>query len=212
MAQKAPTGPISLGTTPEPLRMTFEEFLEWDAEGTRAEWVNGEVQFHSPVTNLHDELRGLLLCVVGGFAEERELGVVRSEPFVMKTGPTLPGRTPDLLFLAKENRGRIQRTHLEGPADVAVEIVSRDSRRRDARDKYAEYEAGGVREYWLLDQPRREPFFYRLGEDGRYQQVTLSPEGVFRSEAVPGFWLRVEWLWQDPPPRVRALLLELGVG
>lgn len=212
MAQKAPTEPIAHGTAPEPPRMTFEEFLAWDAEGTRAEWVDGEVRLMSSVTDHHDDLRGLLQSTLRLFVEERDLGVVRGEPFVMRPRPDLPGRSPDVLFIAKANLGRLQPTHLEGPADVAVEIVSRDSRRRDRVDKLGEYEAGGVREYWVIDQPRQEALFYRLGEDGTYQKVPLQGRRVFRSEAIPGFWLRLEWLWQDPLPRVRALLIELGVA
>lgn len=210
MAHRAPTEPESRTARPRPPRMSFEEFLAWECEGVRAEWVDGEVRLMSAVTDQHDELRILLVRLVGGFAEERDLGVVRSEPFVMKTGLALPGRSPDLLFVAKENLGRLRQTHLEGPADLVVEIVSRESRRRDRREKLAEYEQGGVREYWLLDQPRQAAEFYLLGTDGVYRRVE-PVNGIFRSGVLPGFWLRVEWLWQDPRPRVRALLRELGV-
>jgi hypothetical protein len=27
---------------------------------------------------------------------------------------------------------------------------------------------------------------------------------------MPGFWLRVEWLWQEPLPPVEDVLLEIG--
>jgi len=33
--------------------------------------------------------------------------------------------------------------------------------------------------------------------------------GLF-SEQVTGFWLRVEWLWQQPLPLVDDVLLEIG--
>lgn len=80
----------------------------------------------------------------------------------MKTGPTLPGREPDLLFLARENLDRLKAPYLEGPADLAVEIVSSESRLRDRGEKLAEYEAGGVREDWILD-----PGQQRVGPGGR---------------------------------------------
>ena len=47
-----------------------------------------------------------------------------------------------------------------------VEIASPESRLRDRGEKFAEYEAGSVREYWLIDRERKEADFYRLGERG----------------------------------------------
>ena len=35
-------------------------------------------------------------------------------------------------------------------------------------------------------------------------------EGIYRSNQVQDFWLRVDWLWQDPPPPVDNVLLEVG--
>ena len=60
-------------------------------------------------------------------------------------------REPDVLFLAKEHLGRLRDSHIEGPADLVVEIVSKESRGRDRGEKFYEYGEGGVPEYWLLD-------------------------------------------------------------
>ena len=43
----------------------------------------------------------------------------------MKTGPELPGREPDLLFIARENLGRLEGVYLDGPADLVIEVVAR---------------------------------------------------------------------------------------
>jgi Uma2 family endonuclease len=212
MAQKAPTDPEGAGHPPAPLRMTYDEFLEWANEDTRAEWVNGEVVWMSPVSEEHQDLGLWLVQIVPGFVDAHRLGKVRYESFQMKTAPHLPGREPDLLFVANEHLTRLKRTYLEGPADLVVEIVSPDSRARDRGDKYAEYEAGGVPEYWILDQPRKQAEFNLLGPDGRYHLAPIGEDGIFRSRALPGFWLKVEWLWQDPLPGVREVLRQLGVG
>jgi len=119
------------------------------------------------------------------------------------------GREPDLLFVAREHLDRLQETHLEGPADLAVEIVSPESARRDRVEKFYEYQAGGVREYWLIDPDRRWAEFYRLGEESRYEMVLGGGEGMYRSEVLSGFWLQVEWLWQEPLPRTLEVLQEL---
>jgi Uma2 family endonuclease len=97
-----------------------------------------------------------------------------------------------------------------------VEIVSEESRRRDMETKLAEYERGGVREYWLIDYAGRWARFHVLGDDGRYHSTGPGPsgiwtEGVYSSTAIEGFWIDVGWLWQEPLPQVLAVLRKLAL-
>ena len=192
-------------------RMTYEEFLQWCNEDTWAEWVDGEVIMLTPASNRHQDLSDFLAFVMRGFVEARDLGIVRSAPFQMKTGPDLPGREPDILFIAQEHLGRLKETYLDGPADKVVEIASPESMGRDRGEKFYEYEKGGVREYWLIDPQRRRTEFYRLGEEGWYQLVPVDEEGVYRSGVIAGFWVKTSWFWEEPLPRVLDVLRELGV-
>ncbi|MGH2368541.1 MAG: Uma2 family endonuclease [Chloroflexota bacterium] len=144
------------------------------------------------------------------FATSFDLGVVLGAPFPVRLQPNRvrrrgSGREPDILFIARDHLDRIRDNYLDGPADLAVEIVSPSGRHRDGVEKYAEYEAAGVREYWMIDPDRQRPEFHRLDARGRYQLVPLEDGGIFRSEVVRGFWLRVDWLWQDPLPEIEAL-------
>ena len=190
-----------------PSKMTYEEFLAWADEDTLAEWVNGEVVMYSPASGKHQDVLDFLVSVLRPFVEQRELGKVLSAPFQMKLEH---GREPDLIFVAQEHLERLKETYLDGPADLVVEITSPESLERDRGGKFAEYEAGGVAEYWLVDPLRRWAEFYQLGEEGRYEITFIGREGVYHSETLPGFWLRVEWLWQDPLPAVEEVLLEVG--
>jgi Uma2 family endonuclease len=136
---------------------------------------------------------------------------VISAPFQMRLLTPPRGREPDLLFVAREHRDRLKETYLEGPADLVVEIVSPESWLRDRGEKFAEYEMAGVHEYWLLDPERRRSDWYRLDAEGRFRLSEPDAEGIYRSEVIPGFWLRVEWLWQEPLPPVLEILRALGV-
>jgi Uma2 family endonuclease len=126
----------------------------------------------------------------------------------MKTGEDLPGREPDVMFVSTARLHQIKKNYLDGPADLAVEIVSPDSRVRDRKEKYLEYEHGGVLEYCLIDPMRKRADFYQRGEDGRYAAVTLGEDGIYRSAVLPGLWLKVEWLWQEPLPQLLYVLKE----
>jgi Uma2 family endonuclease len=110
------------------------------------------------------------------------------------------GREPDLIFVKQDHLARLKNTFLDGPADVVIEITSPESIERDRGAKFVEYEAGGVPEYWLIDPQRRWAEFYRLGEQGCYTSAFAGQSGVYRSTELAGFWLCVEWLWQDPLP------------
>jgi Uma2 family endonuclease len=148
-----------------PQKMTYEEFLAWADEDTLAEWVDGEVVMYSPASKQHQDITSFLYEVIRAYVQSRRLGEIIQAPFQMKLEY---GREPDLLFVAQEHLERLKETYLDGPADLAVEIVSPESLDRDRGAKFAEYEAGGVSEYWLLDPLRRWAEFYRLGEEGRY--------------------------------------------
>lgn len=195
-----------LQTPVEPLRLTYEEFLAWTDEDTLAEWVDGDISMTSPASDRHQDLAGFLAALLRIFVETHKLGVVRSAPFQMKLEHS--GREPDVLFVAAEHLDRLQDTFLDGPADLAVEIVSPDSVSRDRGNKYTEYEAGGVTEYWLIDPQRRSAEFFHL-EGSNFRQAAAA-EGEYHALTVPGFWLQLEWLWQDPLPEVEDALLEIG--
>lgn len=192
----------------QPDRMTYQEFLAWADEDTLAEWVNGEIIMTSPASLQHQSLAGFLLQVVSIAVETQQLGVVIAAPFQMKLERS--GREPDLLYIAGEHLDRLRTTYLDGPADLVVEIISPESVGRDRGEKFTEYEAGGVLEYWLLDPQRRWAEFYLL-EGERYRLAMAGAEGPYRSAVLPGFSLRVEWLWQQPLPPVLDVLRALGL-
>ncbi len=201
----------SLEKVPPARKMTYEEFLAWADEDTLAEWVDGEVVMYSPASRKHQDIADFLASVMRLFVELRGLGVVLSAPFQMKLERS--GREPDLLFVAKGHLERLKETYLDGPANVVVEIVSPESVGRDRGTKFYEYESGGVREYWLIDPTREQAEFYRLGATGNYETVFAGREGAYRSEAIPGFWLKVAWLWQEPLPDTDVVSWEiLGHG
>ncbi|MGH9840611.1 MAG: Uma2 family endonuclease [Blastocatellia bacterium] len=193
-------------------KVTFEEYLEWLDEDTRAEWVNGKIELMpSPVSFGHQDLNGFLAGILGIYIESKNLGHVVFAPYVMRMAAISRGRLPDLIFVQKDRMHLFTRNYLDGPADLAIEVVSPESDKRDRKVKFAEYQVAGIREYWLIDPDKQTAEFYELDEDGTYHRAALDEAGTYHSKAVAGFWLRVEWLWQTPTPTTLEVLRELKV-
>jgi Uma2 family endonuclease len=193
--------------------MSYEEFLAFINEDTHAEWVNGEAIIFMAAGPLHQRMVGFLLTILRAFAGFYQLGEVFPAPFEMKVRPEASGREPDIVFVAKENLYRVTKQKLEGPADLVIEVISDDSVTRDRDDKFYEYQAAGIPEYWIFDpRPgRQRADFYVLDARGRYQPVPLNEDDVYHSTIIPGFWLDVNWLWQEElPDPVRTLALIIG--
>ncbi len=199
---------------PQPRRMSEEEFVQWCRhEGVRnAEWVNGKVIIMSPIGLQHDRLQWWLRSLLHHYATRHQLGEALGPQFTSRmTGKDIgiARRDPDVMFVAKDRLYQLQSTHFEGAPDLAIEIVSPESEARDWREKYLEYEAAGVREYWIVDPMSQRVEVYAL-RDGKYQ-VIAEQEGRIASSVVPGWYVKPQWLWQKELPDVLEILGELGI-
>ena len=196
-----------LGGNCKTARMTYEEFLEWADEDTLAEWVDGEVVMASPASLRHQLIINFLLEALGAYNRVHPLGQLIDGPFQMKLATS--GREPDVIFVAAAHLDRLKPTYLDGPADLVVEVVSPESVGRDRGDKFYEYQSAGIPEYWLIDPQTLRAEFYQLDANAKYALVSPDADGVYHSRVVPGFWLRESWLWQENPPNVEDVLLEI---
>lgn len=188
-------------------KIAFADFIAQTSNGTWAEWVEGEIVTMT-VANEHTDLTGFLLSLLRFLAEANKLGRVFFEPFIMKTGADLPARAPDVFFVGKDNLVNLKKYYFDGPADLVIEVISTESRARDRGEKYYEYEEGGVREYWLIDPQRKQVDFYQLGKDKLYHTINPNEDGIYHSQVMPGLWLKVDWLWQEPLPELLSVLQE----
>ncbi len=219
-------------------RLTWDDYLARAPESALAEWVDGEILEHVPPVFRHQVVAAFLFTLLHRFTQLFGLGQVLHAPFAMRLLPEGPAREPDVLFVVRANSERFRRTHLEGPADIVVEVVSEDSVVRDRVEKFDEYQRAGVLKYRVIDvRPgyERADFWVleglgghegAMGGDGppatgadrpaptarvpRYRAVPPDPDGVYRSTVVRGFSLRVEWMLTETPPDAEWAFAELA--
>src|SRR5258706_12694136 len=114
-----------------PLRkITFEEFMARGEEEFRSEWVDGEIIEMTPPSNPHQRLSDYLVTLLQMFLELQSLGQIRSA-ILMRLALRPSGRIPDILYVSNERLALLQHNYLDGPADLAIEIISPESKRRD---------------------------------------------------------------------------------
>ena len=188
------------------VRMSEDEFEAWCDEDVRAEWVDGEVILMPPVSDEHDDLDLWLSTLIRMFIEEQDLGVIRHNIFV-RFASQRRRRVPDLLFVARNRLELLRPTYLDGAPDLVMEIISTDSQSRDRREKYREYERARVREYWIIDPLSKTAEAYRL--EGKKFHLILEREDILHSSVLKNFWLRPDWLWRKPLPKVATVLKQI---
>lgn len=198
--------------TPPKQKMSYEEYLTWVDEDIRAEWVEGEVIIDMPPLHPHQNLIGFLDRLLGLYIAILDLGRLQVAPFELKLRPEGNAREPDLMFIAKAHLDRLTNERVIGPPDLIIEVISKDSIHRDQVDKFREYEAGGVPEYWIIDNRpgHGRGQFYQLDAQGVYQAVAVGADGIYRSTVLAGFWLRTRWLWAEQPNVLRAIAEVIG--
>ena len=186
---------------------TVEEFYCLVPDGQKADLIDGVIYVASPDTRRHDRLGGLLRFLMQGYAEARGLGEVYGSRFAFELSE-LCAPEPDVAFVRSERLHLVDERRMVGGPDIAVEIVSRDSRQRDYGEKKQLYAEAGVTDYWIIDPLQKRAEFHCLSA-GRYELLPLGHNRIFRSTVLRGFWLDVEWLLAEPLPNAYEKLQEI---
>jgi Uma2 family endonuclease len=184
--------------------LSFEDFLK-RFDGQHAEWHQGRVILVVGSSDRHQIILSVLDFILRLYLSFRPVGKYRIAPFTMRTTGNLPKREPDLVFVLNEHADRITNTFLNGAADLAVEIVSSESVKRDYGNKFEEYELAGVREYWLLDPLRKIVHVYILGSDNVYHPGSLDDKGRLTSTLLPDFAIDHALFWREDEPMGQEL-------
>lgn len=187
----------------------FAEFLELVHSDQKADLIDGVIYLASPENIEHNNLLFWLGTIMRQYVEERRLGMAT----VNKVAFHLSDHTapePDLAVVRTERLSIVRHGYVDGPPDVAVEIVSADSVERDYEDKRKRYEEAGVWEYWILDPDEQSATFLvrRQPTAGGFVEAALDGT-VFRSTALPGFWLDVAWAWSPNRPSTLSVVQTL---
>lgn len=163
--------------------VSYEDYLS-GKYGAHVEWIHGVVIEMSPIHEKHDSLTRILATMFDTYLDLTGGRRVLQEPMGMRCTPELPARQPDVQVLLPDRMDYLQENQVAGPANLVVEVVSPESVKRDRGEKYAEYEQGGVDEYWIIDPQRKDASFFVRGDDDLFHS-RLPVEGAYTSHILP---------------------------
>jgi Uma2 family endonuclease len=178
--------------------ISFEDFMA-RYEGQRVEYHMGKVIARMPNNKRHQELILFLTLLLSAYLGFRKIGKLFLDGYQMRLADDMPMRQPDLLVVLAEHYSRLEKTRVNGAADLVIEIISPTTGSDDRGDKFYEYQKGGVPEYWIIDPENEEVDIYILDEKGRYKKEKNSHEKIV-SQKLTGFVLDIEILWQAQLP------------
>ena len=170
-------------------KLTYQDYLSFPDDGQRHELIDGEHYVTATPFLNHQRFIGRLHGRLYAYFELNPIGesilspmaVVLSDHDVVE---------PDLLVVLNDRTEILTDKHVHGAPSIAVEVISKSTRRRDEGLKRRLYEHAGVREYWIAYSDRGVVRTFRRGEAGTFQAVgerSVAMAESLTSPLLPGF-------------------------
>src|SRR5260221_379563 len=162
---------------------TEEEYLALG--GNRlVEFSDGRVEVLTLPTKLHQMILAFLFEAMIGWARPRDAGTALFSALRvrLRAGKI---REPDIVFMRKENDHRRGNDFWDG-ADLVMEVVSDDDRRRDLVIKRLEYAQAGIPEYWIVDPKSSQIIVLKLAGALYAEHGVFSPGEQATSATLEG--------------------------
>jgi Uma2 family endonuclease len=172
-----------------------QRFYNQITEQDKAEFINGEIIFHSPVKLRHNLASGHLYRLLSTFVMQHDLGFVGYEKIMISL--TRNDYEPDICFFVKARAATFKPDQMHFPApDFIVEVLSDSTAGADRGVKFDDYAAHGVAEYWLIDPVTETVEQYTL-QNQAYELVIKAQTGQIVSRAVPHFEIPIRAIFEE---------------
>lgn len=165
------------------------KFYEEMTDEQKVEFIDGEVILHSPARFAHTLCRKHIESLLDAYVHRQELGVVLGE----KSLCVFPRNDyePDVIFFRTAKAAKLQPHTMKFPVpDLAVEILSESTAKRDRGVKFEDFALNGVDEYWIVDAEAAVVEQY-LAAEGQFQLNLKSGAGEIVSRAIAGLRLPI---------------------
>ena len=176
--------------------MKRQRFYEDIREDQKAEFINGEVILHSPVKIEHNNASVLLCTLLKTYISLHRLGFVGHEKIL--TCFSRNDYEPDVCFFSRAKSDLFTKGQMKfPPPDFIAEVISPSTENTDRTDKFTDYAAHGVGEYWIIDPAGETIEKYVLKSGGHYELSLKVRTGEINSDVIPGFKIPVRAVFDE---------------
>lgn len=171
------------------------EFWADADEGVKAEFILGEIVYHSPVYGRHWMASTNISTELLPYVKQNKLGKVGYEKVMIRL--TRNDYEPDICFWNAETAASFGLKQSAFPApDFIVEILSDSTKDRDYGIKKTDYALHGVREYWIVDVEHETIEQYLL-EGNAFTLAQKLKDGILESDVITGFRIGVKAVFAE---------------
>jgi Uma2 family endonuclease len=186
-------------------RVSWDEYVKMEnPPGYYFEYDEGRLIVSPTATNAHNQLLAILAWLLGQYDEETD---GRYCVFSIEHSHFMPPERrdfqPDVGILTDERKDRPldPAAWIEGAPNIAVEVLSPSTEKRDRTFKARRYFEQGTSECWLFDPLQETAEFLRRGAE--YWEPAAAEGGEYRTPLLPGFTLSLPDLWRRLRKKLR---------
>jgi Uma2 family endonuclease len=178
-------------------RMSYEDLQKLPDDGLRHELIDGEHFVTASPLLKHQVVAGNLYLLIGNHVRATGAGILLFAPFDVVCTPN-DVVVPDLIYFAGDRlREVVTDNFAQGPPNLAIEILSPSTRRRDEVLKRRLYERFRVAEYWIVDPALETVTIHRLDGDA-YQPMTAKGAEAVTTPQFPNLSISLPAIFAMP--------------
>ena len=163
---------------------TAEDYFKLP-QGAPYQLIGGKLVMNPSPIPYHQEISRKLSQKIGSFIEENNLGTLYYSPLDVIFSEQEVYQ-PDIIFISNDNANIIREKNIQGPPDMAIEILSPETAYYDLREKFKVFEKCGVKEYWIVDPGLKKMEIYE-NKDKKFKIFSEAEGGgVVSSKVLDG--------------------------
>lgn len=177
------------------LRQRFYEKIQKVEKDRKIEFINGKVVNFDPVCLRDSNVIDSLLFLLFKHVNSHQLGFLGHYKLMIQL--TRNDYEPDICFFDKSQSNKFTDDQWLFPTpDFVVEVLSPSTEKTDRTIKFDDYEAHGVKEYWIID-PEKEFVEQYILTDDNYDLILKSDNGIISSPVIEGFEIPIRAIFDE---------------